>query len=453
MPPDEAALSGALEVLAATASRAHTAPVPSQADSNNNFFVHPSAEDEGRDKKKKRKKHSRTGKEKQGKRRKEKKMNREEGVAMVSIGSEKEVKGGDGKLSPGSNGANKPNSDEQRNSSTLEIRKGKWTVSRHMAFSFPLRRVPLLINFSLMPRPHKVEEEEYTTRVIHYFSSGLITLPGGKTLRSFLAEKLQCDPMRITKKYAGAACLGKRIHNLCENPQFTPQEIETAKGEIKMLEERFRMRLELGDGAVLPPLQPAPVIVGTTLSAEAARRDVTSRIEVVDNDNSQRQIESFGHLPCAPDVNGTTYSNQQPYGSAPAPGNNAVNEILQGLTRQPQFQTSLANNPNYSTLLKALSQSTMATSKPQYMPALQAQAPPPTQASLDVALQQILQQANISGFVPRATAFSQGCQPQVQTQEAQASSMVPKNLQQLLLSFNPSAPAPSLSTVTNANTM
>lgn len=30
------------------------------------------------------------------------------------------------------------------------------------------------------------------------------------TLRGYLAEKLNCDPMRITKKYAGAACLGKR---------------------------------------------------------------------------------------------------------------------------------------------------------------------------------------------------------------------------------------------------
>ena len=296
----------------------------------------------------------------------------------------------------------------------------------------------------MIPRTHKAEEEEYTTRVIHYFSSGLITLPGGKTLRSFLAEKLQCDPMRITKKYAGAACLGKRIHNLCESPQFTPQEIDTAKREIEMLEERFRMRLALGDGATLPPLQPAPVIRGTTL--EATYQDSTSRSEVPNYDNSQKQTESLAHLANAPAMNGsTTYPNLQSHGSASS--NNVVDEILRGLTSQPQFPASLANNPDYSSLLNALSQSTMATSKPPYMSA------PPAQVPLNVALQQLLQQAGMPGLLPPAPAVSHGYQPQVQTQEAQASSLASTDLQQLLLSLNSNVPAPSLSTVSNPNTM
>ena len=80
-----------------------------------------------------------------------------------------------------------------------------------------------------------------------------MALPEGKTLRSYLAEKLQCDPMRITKKFAGASCLGKRIHHLCESPQFSRQEIEIAKVEIERLEERFRLRLEHGVGVPLPP--------------------------------------------------------------------------------------------------------------------------------------------------------------------------------------------------------
>ena len=62
----------------------------------------------------------------------------------------------------------------------------------------------------------KVEEEEYTSRIIHHFRAGLLTLPEGMTLRSYLASKLSCDPMRITKKFAGASCLGKRIYHLCE---------------------------------------------------------------------------------------------------------------------------------------------------------------------------------------------------------------------------------------------
>ena len=112
------------------------------------------------------------------------------------------------------------------------------------------------------------EEEEYTTRVIHHFSSGLITLPEGKTLRTFLADKLHCDPMRITKKFAGASCLSKKIHTLCERPQFTPQEIEAARIEIERLEERFKLRLEHGPGVVLPSIErKTPVPIGGSVTS------------------------------------------------------------------------------------------------------------------------------------------------------------------------------------------
>jgi hypothetical protein len=60
------------------------------------------------------------------------------------------------------------------------------------------------------------EEEEYTMRIIQHFRTGLLSLPDGHTLRSYLAEKLNCDPMRITKKFSGASCLGKRVYNLCD---------------------------------------------------------------------------------------------------------------------------------------------------------------------------------------------------------------------------------------------
>lgn len=107
------------------------------------------------------------------------------------------------------------------------------------------------------------EEEEYTSRVIHHFGSGIFVLPEGKTLRAFLADKLQCDPMRITKKFAGAACLSKKIHSLSGRSEFTPREIETARLEIKLLEERFLMRLERGPYAVLPPIK-TPVVTTTS---------------------------------------------------------------------------------------------------------------------------------------------------------------------------------------------
>jgi hypothetical protein len=99
----------------------------------------------------------------------------------------------------------------------------------------------------------QVEEEEYATRFIHYFSSGLLCLPEGKTLRASLAEKLQCDPMRITKKYGGASCLGNKISKLCNRPRFLAQDIEMARLEIARLERRFHLRMAQGGDVPLPP--------------------------------------------------------------------------------------------------------------------------------------------------------------------------------------------------------
>ena len=56
-----------------------------------------------------------------------------------------------------------------------------------------------------------VEEEAYVARVIQDFNSGFLDAPAGTTLRTFLSDKLNCDPMRITKKFTGEACIGKRV--------------------------------------------------------------------------------------------------------------------------------------------------------------------------------------------------------------------------------------------------
>mgnify|MGYP005841332155 CR=1 FL=1 len=95
-----------------------------------------------------------------------------------------------------------------------------------------------------------MEEEEYTTRIIHHFSTGILTLPEGATLRSYLADKLNCDPMRITKKFAGASCLGRRVFHLRNRPQPSYEEIQMAKAELDQLEQRFRLRVEHGYGGM-----------------------------------------------------------------------------------------------------------------------------------------------------------------------------------------------------------
>jgi len=68
--------------------------------------------------------------------------------------------------------------DEISEMGTHGLRKGKWTA----------------------------EEEEYTRKLVQYFNQGLLnTIPDGTTLRSFLSSRLQCDRMRITKKFRGVS--------------------------------------------------------------------------------------------------------------------------------------------------------------------------------------------------------------------------------------------------------
>ncbi len=65
-----------------------------------------------------------------------------------------------------------------------------------------------------------IEEEEYATAIIDQFTAGNVDITEGTTLRAYLAEKLNCDPMRITKKFNGPDCLGKRVNNIGQVPSF-----------------------------------------------------------------------------------------------------------------------------------------------------------------------------------------------------------------------------------------
>ena len=58
------------------------------------------------------------------------------------------------------------------------------------------------------------EEEAYANRLIYEFKLGLLPLTDGTTLRTFLSKLLNCDPMRISKKFVGGNCIGKvSTHN------------------------------------------------------------------------------------------------------------------------------------------------------------------------------------------------------------------------------------------------
>jgi len=89
------------------------------------------------------------------------------------------------------------------------------------------------------------EEEEYVARVIQDFNSGFLNAPAGYTLRSYLSDKLQCDPMRITKKFTGESCIGKRVFHPAVRNATNAAAIDKAQAELDTLERRWRRRLEM----------------------------------------------------------------------------------------------------------------------------------------------------------------------------------------------------------------
>lgn len=85
------------------------------------------------------------------------------------------------------------------------------------------------------------EEEAYAGRLINEFKSGLLPLTDGTTLRNFLSKLLNCDPMRISKKFVGNNCIGKQVfrRRVADINRLTPDLIQGMRVELSELERRF----------------------------------------------------------------------------------------------------------------------------------------------------------------------------------------------------------------------
>lgn len=123
----------------------------------------------------------------------------------------------EGLLDPKSTPATASSGSQRSRQGSTNLRRGKWTV----------------------------EEEAYVARVIQDFNSGFLDAPAGTTLRTYLSEKLQCDPMRITKKFTGDACIGKRVFHPAVRSPSNAAAIDKAQAELENLERRWRRRLEM----------------------------------------------------------------------------------------------------------------------------------------------------------------------------------------------------------------
>lgn len=89
------------------------------------------------------------------------------------------------------------------------------------------------------------EEEAYANRLILEFKAGLLPLTDGTTLRTFLSKLLNCDPMRISKKFVGSNCIGKQVfrRRTADINRLTPEQIQQSRAELSDLERRFLERV------------------------------------------------------------------------------------------------------------------------------------------------------------------------------------------------------------------
>ncbi|KAH7461429.1 E3 ubiquitin ligase BIG BROTHER-related [Phytophthora ramorum] len=85
------------------------------------------------------------------------------------------------------------------------------------------------------------EESAYCDRLIEEFKKGNLPLAEGTTLRTFLSKLLNCDPMRISKKYTGDQCIGKIIFRRRED-DVSKDDMESIRKDLAELEKTYLER-------------------------------------------------------------------------------------------------------------------------------------------------------------------------------------------------------------------
>ncbi|CAI5701027.1 hypothetical protein KXD40_008633 [Peronospora effusa] len=88
------------------------------------------------------------------------------------------------------------------------------------------------------------EESRYAAQLTSYFKEGLLPLERGTMLRLYLSQKLNCEPMRITKKFTGGECIGKQVFRPCSLTPESRVRIMQAQLELVALEAAFIKRLK-----------------------------------------------------------------------------------------------------------------------------------------------------------------------------------------------------------------
>ena len=102
------------------------------------------------------------------------------------------------------------------NTNDFQLRRGKWTS----------------------------EEEAYVLCLVRDFNDGYLdVVVPGMTLRTYLAQALRCDPMRITKKFTGDLSIGKRTYH--PSKDNSPQDRQARREELQRLKDAWNQRMIL----------------------------------------------------------------------------------------------------------------------------------------------------------------------------------------------------------------
>ena len=255
--------------------------------------------------------------------------------------------------------------------------------------------------------------------MIQHFRAGILRLPDGMTLRGYLAARLNSDPMRITKKYAGASCLGKRTFSFCERSILSVGDIEMANVQLKHLEERFKLRLETGHPGIPLPYSP----LATTLSSSSNSLEGLAGSGALIPPSIASLVSSV--LPNLPNVNQTQMQNmkrQLATATTPnAPTSTAASGLntpsgLTGLSQHNQQQSAIALT--LSALLNGNSATTAAAA------AATAGQVPAAQLSTATLQAAFLSSLTQQSHQPAATAVAQ---PSIATPHNQQAAVILAN--------------------------
>lgn len=110
--------------------------------------------------------------------------------------------------------------------------------------SLPGEELPLALRTpKLRSGKWTMEEELYVEQIVADFEAGTLDVPEGTRLRSYLSKVLNCEPMRITKKFTRHDSIGKRVFVPLVKTKQNESMIEAAQKKVEDLRKFWIKKL------------------------------------------------------------------------------------------------------------------------------------------------------------------------------------------------------------------